>query len=168
MTRGLAPFGFLLCAVAFAGDYEPDPAVEYTFVAPQESPAASSSAEERWVESLTANLRKGGANPSVVYRFSRSTATFSINGSPQNNLVFVARDDPDVYLVLEDLYARFIINFKTGDVGARNYGGSLFVPPSKSFCVLVLDRRDWPPGGIPITSAPGNQAKFQGRSVAWH
>jgi hypothetical protein len=168
MTRKFALFGVLLCSVAFAGDYQPDPAVEYTFVAQPENPASPTPAEERWVESLIANLRKGGASPNVVYRFSRSAATFAINGASQDNLVCVARDDPDVYLVVEVLHARFVVNFKTQDVGARNYGGSLFVPPSKSFCVVVLDRPTWPPSGIPITSAPGNQASFDGRSVSWH
>jgi hypothetical protein len=58
--------------------------------------------------------------------------------------VFVSRDDPDVYFVVEDTYARFIINFRTREVGARNYGGSIFIPPSKSFAVLILDKKDWP------------------------
>jgi hypothetical protein len=169
VTRSFISLPFLLlCVVAVAGDYQPDPAVQYTFVAQKESPASATAAEEHWVESLIENLRRGGANPSVVYRFSRSAATFAVNGSPQGDLVFVARDDPDIYLVVPDQYARFIINFRTEEVSARNYGGSLFVPLSKSFCVLVLDSKDWPPGGIPITSAPGNRARFEGRSVSWH
>jgi hypothetical protein len=168
MIRRFAPFGLLLCTVAVAGDYQPDPAVKYTLVAQQEPPVAPTAAEERWVESLIANLREGGANPKAVYLFSRSAATFAINGSSEDDLVFVSRDDPDIYFVVEDRYARFIVNFKTQDVSARNYGDSLFIPPSKSFCVLVLDRKYWPPAGIPITSAPGNQPTFVGRSVSWH
>jgi hypothetical protein len=172
MNPKFALFGVVLCTVAVAGDYQPDAAVEYTFVAPEEGPAPSTVVEDRWVESLVANLRKGGASPNVVYRFSRSAATFAVNGSSPDDLVFVSRDDPNVYLVVEDLdgglHARFIVNFATKDVSARNYGGSLFVPPSKSFCVLVLDLRHWPPGGIPITSAPGNQPRFDGRNVSWH
>jgi hypothetical protein len=168
MNPKFALFGVFLCTGAFAGDYQPDPAVEYTFAAAVETPASSTAAEDRWVETLIANLRKGGASPNVVFRFSKSAATFSINGSRPDDLVFVSRDDPDVYLVVEDLYARFIVNFETKDVSARNYGGSIFVPPSKSFCVIVLDSRHWPPGGIPITSAPGNHPRFEGRSVSWH
>ena len=168
MIRSFAFLGLLLCTLAVAGDYQPDPTVKYTFVAQQERSEAPTATEERWVESLIANLRKSGANPSVVYRFSKSVATFAINGSREDDLVFVSRDDPDIYFVVKDQYARFIINFKTQDVSARNYGGSLFIPPSKSLCVLVLDRKDWPPGGIPITSAPENQPTFDGQSVSWH
>jgi hypothetical protein len=112
------------------------------------------------------NLRKGGANPDVVYHFARSTAVFAINGSSQKNLVFVSRDDPDVYLVVEDNYAWFTVNFRTQHVYA--YGSGLFLPPSRSFGVLIFDRKQWPPGGIPIESARGNQATFEGRSVSWH
>lgn len=168
MIRSCIPLGLLVSTLVIAGDYQPDPAVKYTFVASPEATTPATPAEDRWIESLMANLIKGGAHPNVVYRFARSTATFAINGSPQGNLVFVSRDDPDVYLVVEDTYARFIINFRTRDVGARNYGGSIFIPQSKSIAVLILDKKDWPPGGIPIDSAPGNKAAFEGRSVSWH
>jgi hypothetical protein len=80
--------------------------------------------------------------------------------------VFVSRDDPDVYLVVEDNYAWFTVNFRTQHVYA--YGSGLFLPPSRSFGVLIFDRKQWPPGGIPIESARGNQATFEGRSVSWH
>ena len=168
MIRALVPFTFILFNVALAGDYQPDPAIEYTFDAPQESPGGPTEEEKRWARSLTTNLRKGGGNPNVVFHFARSTATFSINGEPQVDFVFVSRDDPDVYFIVKDNYARFIINFKKKYVSARNYGNSLFIPPSKSFCVLVLDRKHWPPGGIPVSSAPGNQEIFEGRVVSWH
>jgi hypothetical protein len=168
MIRIFALFVSLLCTTALAGDWQPDQNVKYTFIATPEAHTSSTVAEDQWIEDLIANLKKGGANPKVVYRFSKSMATFAINGSLQPDTVCVSRDDPDVYLVVKSNYARFIVNFKTKEIGANNYGGSVFVPPSKSFCVLVLDRKDWPPGGIPITSAPSNQATFEGRSVSWH
>ena len=168
MMRTLSPLLVLFSALVMAGDYQPDPGVKYTLVASSEATTSAKPAEDRWTESLKANLIKAGSSPNVVYHFTRSTAKFAINGSPQGDLVFVSRDDPDVYFVVEGNYARFIINFRTREVSARNYGGSIFIPPSKTFAVLIRDKRDWPPGGIPIDSAPGNKATFEGRSVSWH
>jgi hypothetical protein len=168
MMRILSPLFVLFSALVMAGDYQPDPAVKYSFVASSEATTSATPAEDRWIESLKANLIKAGSSPNVVYRFRRSTANLAINGLPQGDLVFVSRDDPDVYFVVEDNYARFIINFRSREVSASNYGGSIFIPPSKTFAVLILDKRHWPPGGIPIDSAPGNKATFEGRSVSWH
>jgi hypothetical protein len=167
MIRNCVVLLLLFCSAATAGDWQPDPTVKYTFTALPESVAPSTPAEDRWVESLTTKLRKGGADPKAVYRFARSSATFDVNGTRENH-VYVSRDDPDIYFVVEENYARFIINFRDKSVGANNYGGSIFVPQSKSFCVLVLDKKGWPPGGIPIDSAPGNKATFEARSVSWH
>jgi hypothetical protein len=158
----------LWCTVAAAGDWQPGPSIAYSFIAPSETPASATVAEEKWIESLKVNLQKGGAKPNVVYRFAKSAASFAVSGSVQNDTVCASRDDPDIYFVVKENYARFIINFKTREVSANNYGGNIFVPPSKSFCVLILDSKAWPPGGIPITSAPGNHAIFEGRSVLWH
>jgi|SRR5712672_2645606 len=159
---------FLLCTAATAGDWQPNPNIQYTLTIKHEANSSPTVGEDRWIESLLANLRKGGANPKVTYRFTKSTATFAINGSIQQDTVCVSRDDPDIYFIVNENYARFIINFKTGDVGANGYAGGIFVSPSKSFCVLVLDQKGWPPSGIPIASAPDNHATFEGRSVSWH
>ena len=50
MNPKFALFGAFLCTGAFAGDYQPDPAVEYTFAAAVETPASSTAAEDRWVD----------------------------------------------------------------------------------------------------------------------
>jgi hypothetical protein len=61
MIRNCIPLGLLLSTLVIAGDYQPDPAVKYSLVASSEATTSATPAEDRWIESLKANLIKGGA-----------------------------------------------------------------------------------------------------------
>jgi len=158
-----------LAVPTMAGDWQPNPNVVHQFAAPPGAPSQPTPDENQWVEALVANLRRGGANPRFVYRFSRSSADYRVNGEASPLPIFVYRDNPDIFIVVAEdgrPYAKFVINFSDRVVGTYGHGTSLYVPPSKRFCVIVLDR-DWGIGGIPVIDDDENP-QFRDRTVTWH
>jgi hypothetical protein len=166
--RGIAIAAALLVATsASAGDWQPNPNEKHYLLAPSESPAPATESEDRWVTSLLENLRRGRAKPDFVHRFARSSARYTINGEPQDGTVFVYRENPRVFLILNrgHPWADFVVNFEEAFVDAPGWG-TIYVPPSRSFCVVVFDHAS-SLRGIPVTGAPGNPS-FTGHEVSWH
>lgn len=156
-------------SVAVAGDWQPNPELKHRFVAHPETSQPATESENAWVESLVANLKRGGANPQVVYRLSRSSATYEVNGEPSTWPIFISRDNPDLYVIVNDTGrpgARFIVNFKDNTVSAYGHGTSLYLPTSRRFAAIVLDR-DWDIGGIPVSGGENNPL-FEGRTATWY
>lgn len=151
-----------------AGEWQPNPGVRYELTAPPEQPSPATRSENAWVAALIDNLKEGGAKPDAVYRFSRSSATFKINGSPGDRTVFVSRDNPDLFLILDEddpTYVQFIVNFQAEEVSFAAFGRSVFLPRSRSFCVVILDRES-KLAGLPVTGGSENPS-FVGRTAAW-
>jgi hypothetical protein len=167
IARSTALALLLFASAAVAGDWQPDPNFRHELVFRDEVPAPATPAEERWLDSLVAGLKRGGANPSSIHRFARSSATYSLNGRARDE-VFVSRETPRIHLVVirsEPNLSTFVVDKDRKQVGV-NVGGSLFLPPSRSFCVVVLDG-DWPIAGIPVTGPPGDPS-FSDHSVTWY
>lgn len=158
----------LLVLPAWAGDWQPNPDLRYELNAPVEQPSKATATEDIWVESLVRGLRQSGANPAVVARFAKSQAQLRVNGELREGAVFVLRDNPDVYLVIDRSrrYAEFLFNFKQSAVYATGWGDAVHFPPSRSICAAVFDRSDWL-GGIPVTGDSKNPA-FSNRVATWH
>jgi len=159
----------LYLAPAAAGDWQPDPAVRHRLVAEPELLRPATPSEDSWVDSLVENLRRGGASRNVIYRLSRSSATYDVNGQPSSLPVFVSRNNPNVYIIVDDaegVFAKFIVNFEDSTVSAYGHGHSLFIPRSRAFAVIVLDR-DWGIGGVPVRGDPGNPS-FEERTANWY
>ena len=159
----------VLASLAIAGDWQPNPELRHRLVAPLETPQPAFQGEDAWVDSLLAGLRRGGADPKFVYRLSRSSAMYEVNGEPSSWRVFVSRDNPDLFVIVNETGrpgARFIVDFKQSAVDAHGHGTSLFVPQSGRFAVIVLDR-DWGIGGIPVTGGESNPL-FRGRTATWY
>jgi hypothetical protein len=153
-----------------AGDWQPDPTHRFELQAPIEQPEQATSTEDRWVDHLVANLRKSGANPTVLFRFARSEARLTVNGTESDSPVFVLRDRPDMFLVTESdpsgrVSAHFLVDFKNSTIQRPGWGEALYVPPSRSFGVAVFDSANWL-GGIPVNGGPGNP-NFADRVASW-
>jgi hypothetical protein len=172
VTVRAAFLGLLLlapAALARADDWQPDPARRRELRVTDEAPAPATPAEDRWVASLVAGLARGGATPKVVRRFSRVSATYAINRERQTEDVYLSREAPRIYLVVGRSVpagAEFVADFQAKELGAFALGGSVFLPPSRSFCVVVLDA-DRPIRGIPIAVTADNPS-FSDHSVSWY
>ena len=153
-----------------AGDWQPNPDVRNELTIPQDTPAASAGSEDLWVDSLVRNLREGGANPDYVYRFSRSVADYKINGKSADNEVYVNRQNANIFLIIEETdrpFAKFVVNFGTNEVSAYQFGNSVFIPPSRDFCVVVLDYETSTFAGIPVRGGSDNP-RFEGTTAYWY
>ena len=155
---------------ALAGDWQPNPEIRNDLAVLPEVPAPATQAESLWVDSLVNNLRQGGANPDYVYRFSRSTAVYRVNGEPVDNEVFVYRENPNIFLIIEDTdrpFAKFVVNFETEDISAYQFGRSTFIPVSRSFCVVILDYETSSFAGVPVRGGADNPT-FEDKTASWY
>jgi hypothetical protein len=89
-----------------------------------------------------------------------------VNGVVTNRTVFVKRDNPALFLVMASGYAKFVVDFSTHRVDAGAFGGSMFVPQSARFCVVVLDRK-YGTSGVPVEGGPENP-KFLDNIASWY
>lgn len=153
---------------AWAGDWRPNPGLRYELSAPVEQPSKATASEDIWVDTIVKNLRHSGANPAVVYRFAKSQAEVRVNGVLRQGAVFVLRDNPDVYLIIDSSgrYADFLVNFKQSTVQATGWGEAVYFPPSRSIGAAIFDRADWL-GGIPVTGDSKNPT-FNDRVATWY
>ena len=165
MLRTSTLFLAVVCATcAVAGIWEPNPAIRYELTFANESPAAATPAEDKWVASLLANLKRGGAKPQSVARYARSTATYRVNGDATNRTVFVNRDNPDTFLVGEGHSMQFVVDRKSHRIDLAVPGTATFLPRSLNFCVVVYPGGV---GGIPVMGGADNP-KFTEEMVSWY
>jgi len=103
-----------------------------------------------------------------VYRFARSEAQLRVNGVLREGAVFVLRDNPEVFLVIDPSrrYAEFLVNFRQSTVVSTGWGDAVYFPPSRSIGAAIFDRADWL-GGIPVTGDSKNPA-FGDRVARWY
>ena len=167
-TPARLAIALLFMLPAWAGDWQPNPKTRYELSAPEEQPSKATASEDIWVDTVVRNLRHSGANPSVVYRFAKSQAQLRVNGSLRQGAVFVLRDNPDLFLIIDSSgrYADFLVNFKQSTVQATGWGEAVYFPPSRSMCAAVFDRADWL-GGIPVTGDSRNPT-FGNRVATWY
>jgi hypothetical protein len=163
----IAIVALVLALPAGAGDWQPNPGVKNELIAPVEQPSAATSSENQWVETLIRNLKRGGANPAFVHRFSSSSAEYRVNGERREGVVFIYRDEPDVFLIASSdaSFAEFVINFKGHSVDSVSFG-TIYIPPSRRFCVVVFDR-DYSLRGIPVAGSADNPS-FRDRVASWY
>ena len=153
---------------AWAGDWRPNPGLRYELSVPVEQPSKATASEDIWVDSMIKALRHSDANPAVVYRFARSEAQLRVNGVLRDGAVFVLRDNPEVFLVIDPSrrYAEFLVNFKLGTVVSTDWGDAVYFPPSRSICAAIFERADWP-SGIPVAGDSKNPT-FSDRVATWY
>ena len=80
--------------------------------------------------------------------------------------VFVKRDDPAVFLIMASGYAEFVVDFSSHQVSAGAFGGSIFVPKSARFCVVVIDRK-YGTNGVPVEGGADNPT-FLDNIASWY
>ncbi len=168
-SRSLTALVLALVAIpAFAGYWRPDPSQLRELRVSSESLSPAKESEDSWIEGLVTNLRRGGNRPDHVYRFAAVSAEYRINGKVQDVLTCAYRQNPQIFIILSDSsppWAQFIVNFEQKSIYKPGWS-TVYVPPSRSFCAVVLDH-ETNFRGIPVVGEAGNPS-FDGRSVEWH